>query len=67
MERQVILERQRIGIERARAEGKYQGRKPTDEAMIKTARLLKVNGMKMPDIAKQLNVGESTLYRLLKK
>jgi len=65
MERETMLERQRIGIERAKAEGRYKGRKPTDEAMVKTAKQLKNNGMKVADIAKQLKVGQSTLYRLL--
>jgi len=65
MERETMLERQRIGIERAKAEGKYKGRKPTDEAMIETAKQLRANGMKTPDIAKQLKIGQSTLYRLL--
>jgi len=67
MERQQLLERQRIGIERAKADGKYKGRKATNEKVIATARKLLAEGMTKEDVAKQLNIGVSTLYRLIKK
>jgi DNA invertase Pin-like site-specific DNA recombinase len=31
-EREIMLERQRVGIEKAKTEGKYKGRKPTARA-----------------------------------
>ena len=66
MERQNMLERQRIGIDRAKAEGKYKGRNPIGEATIATARRMRVEGASMDEVSKQLKIGVSTLYRLLK-
>ncbi len=67
MEREQMLERQAIGIQRAKAEGKYQGRKPTDEAVIAHAKELIAKGMTKAAVAKQLNMGQSTLYKHLAK
>jgi DNA invertase Pin-like site-specific DNA recombinase len=53
MEREQMLERQTIGVTRAKAEGKYTGRKAIDQVMAKAG------------VAKQLNIGESTLYKYL--
>ena len=65
MEKQLLLERQAIGIKRAKAEGKYTGRKALDENIIKTAKSLIASGMSKAAPAKQLNIGESTLYKYL--
>jgi len=65
MERETMLERQRIGIERAKAEGRYKGRKALDPAIMKTAKELIANGMKKKAVAKHLSIGESTLYKYL--
>ena len=66
MERESMLERQRIGINRAKAEGgKYVGRKKLDSAVIKTAKSLLASGMSKKAVASQLNIGESTLYKYL--
>jgi len=65
MEREMMLERQKVGIERAKAEGKYQGRKALDQSVIKTAKDLIANGMSKAKVAKQLSIGESTLYKYL--
>lgn len=65
MEREYMMERQRIGIERAKKEGKYHGRKATDPEVLKTAKILIDQGMSKRNTAKQLGIGESTLYRLL--
>ncbi len=67
MEREQMLERQRIGIERAKAEGKYKGRKCVDRSIIESARVLLAAGKTKKSVAKQLNIGEATLYRYLKK
>tara|TARA_R110002124_G_scaffold229799_2_gene394958 strand:- start:8261 stop:8815 length:555 start_codon:yes stop_codon:yes gene_type:complete len=67
MERETMLERQRVGIERAKAEGRYKGKKPLDKAVINTATALIAQGMKKKDVAKQLKIGESTLYKYLIK
>lgn len=65
MELQTLRDRQRIGIDRAKHDGLYTGRKPISPEILSTARQLKSNGLPVVKIAKQLNVGVSTLYRLL--
>jgi DNA invertase Pin-like site-specific DNA recombinase len=65
MEKELLLERQAIGIARAKKEGRYTGRKPLDKALRATARAMLEQGMSKAATAKQLNIGESTLYRYL--
>ncbi len=65
MERDVLLERQRIGIDRAKSEGAYKGRRAIDKSVIITAKDLISKGMKKKAVAKQLRIGESTLYKYL--
>jgi len=65
MEREQLRERQAIGIARAKAEGKYQGRQAVDPATIKTAKMLIEQGQSKVSVAKQLGIGLSTLYKHL--
>lgn len=65
MEREQLKERQAIGIARAKAEGKYTGRKALDPATIKTAKMLIEQGQDKKSVAKQLKIGLSTLYKYL--
>lgn len=65
MERELMLERQRIGIEKAKADGKYTGRKALDPKLVDMAKRLVADGMAKPAVAKQLNMGLSTLYKYL--
>ena len=67
MELETLRERQRIGIDRAKKEGKYTGRKPVDPKIIDTALQLKSNGVSIDTIAAQLKLGRSTLYREISK
>jgi DNA invertase Pin-like site-specific DNA recombinase len=64
-ERDLLLERQRVGIERAKNDGKYIGRFPA--ARNQAARVLELhkNGTKPSDIAKQLGIGRSSVYALI--
>ena len=64
-ERAIMLERQREGIAKAKIEGKYRGRKPT--AQEKTAEVLALHkqGLGATDIAKQLKIGRSSVYRAI--
>lgn len=64
-EREMMLERQREGIAKAKAEGKYKGRKPT--AMAKTDEVLELRdkGVGPTEIAKQLSIGRASVYRIL--
>lgn len=64
-EREVMLERQREGIEKARREGKYKGRKPTAMAKADEVRTLKAEGIGATEIAKRLNIGRASVYRAL--
>ena len=65
-EREIMLERQREGIARAKAEGKYKGRKPT--AMMQAARVkeLKGAGLGATEIAVELGIARASVYRALK-
>ncbi|PTU77219.1 hypothetical protein DBO86_20800 [Pseudomonas indoloxydans] len=65
MERELMLERQRIGIEKAKADGKYTGRKALDPVVVQTAKKLVAEGMAKPAVAKHLKMGLSTLYKYL--
>ncbi|MGV2977236.1 recombinase family protein [Roseibium alexandrii] len=64
-EREIMLERQREGIAKAKAEGKYKGRKPTVRNRANEIRELKEKGMAATEIAKELNVGRASVYRAL--
>ena len=64
-ERGIMLERQREGIAKAQAAGRYKGRKPT--AREKAAEVMKLHkdGVRPTDIAKQLGIGRASVYRIL--
>lgn len=66
-EREIMLERQREGIAKAKAEGKYKGRVPTARRQADKIVELKAGGMKAEDIAVQLGVGRSSVFRILKE
>ena len=62
-EREIMLERQREGIAKAKAEGKYKGRRPTIKP--EEIRALKDEGLGAAAIARKLGVGRASVYRLL--
>jgi DNA invertase Pin-like site-specific DNA recombinase len=64
-ERGMMLERQREGIARAKAEGKYTGRKATARAKANLVRELHEKGIGATEIAKQLGIGRASVYRVL--
>ena len=64
-ERSIMLERQREGIAKAKAAGKYKGRKPTAMAKSDDVLALKAKGMKPNDIAKEVGIGRASVYRIL--
>ncbi|WP_120010588.1 recombinase family protein [Teichococcus vastitatis] len=64
-ERAMMLERQREGIAKAKAEKKYKGRKPTARAKADDVRRLKAEGVKPTEIARQLGIGRASVYRVL--
>jgi DNA invertase Pin-like site-specific DNA recombinase len=61
-EREVMLERQREGIAKAKAEGKYKVRAPTARAKAaQVLELAKQPGMTKEEIANALNIGVAGL------
>jgi DNA invertase Pin-like site-specific DNA recombinase len=64
-EREIMLERQREGIEKARRAGKYKGRKPTARAKADDVLALRDRGVGPTEIAKQLGIGRASVYRIL--
>jgi DNA invertase Pin-like site-specific DNA recombinase len=64
-EREMMLERQREGIAKAKSEGRYKGRKPIDAQRRKSIFKLAAEGSTRAAIASQLGVGEATVYRIL--
>lgn len=62
-ERELMLERQREGIAKAKAEGKYTGRKATIEPGDVLS--LKAQGIGPAAIAKRLGLARSSVYRVL--
>jgi DNA invertase Pin-like site-specific DNA recombinase len=63
-EREIMLERQREGIAKAKAEGLYQGR-PPDAEKHKAVKQLKADGVPPAEIAKRLKIARSSVYRIL--
>ena len=64
-EREMMLERQREGVAKAKADGKYKGRKPISDELRQEVINLVAGGMAKTGIAKQLNIGEASVYRIL--
>jgi len=64
-ERELMLERQREGVARAKAEGKYKGRKPTARARAAEIATLKADGVRPVEIARRLGIGRASVYRVL--
>jgi DNA invertase Pin-like site-specific DNA recombinase len=64
-EREVMLERQREGIAKAKGEGKYKGRKATARAKSDEVAALAQSGMTRAAIAEKLGVSERSVYRVL--
>ncbi|GBR23373.1 DNA resolvase [Gluconobacter japonicus NBRC 3271] len=64
-ERDLMLERQREGIAKARQEGKYKGRPRTVMSQAETIRRMKADGLSAAAIAKELGIARSGVYRAL--
>jgi DNA invertase Pin-like site-specific DNA recombinase len=65
-ERDMMLERQREGIAKAKSQGKYKGRKPTAQNKADEVRALKAQGYSMGAIAMQLGIGKGSVHRILR-
>lgn len=64
-EREMMLERQREGIAKAKAEGKYRGRKPSARAKADEVIALQTRGTSLSEIARQLKIGKASVHRIL--
>lgn len=64
-EREMMLERQREGIAKAKAEGKYRGRQPKARQMAPEVRKLVSAGESKRQVAKKLGISERSVYRVL--
>jgi DNA invertase Pin-like site-specific DNA recombinase len=64
-EREIMLERQREGIAKAKADGKYKGRAPTAQAKAEEIKKMHDSGIRPDDIAERLKVGRSSVYRII--
>jgi predicted transposase/invertase (TIGR01784 family) len=64
-EREMMLERQREGIQKAKTEGKYKGRKPTARAKAESVKRLLSTGMSKAEVIDQLGISRTSLYRIL--
>ncbi len=65
-EREIMLERQREGIAKAKAEGKYKGRKSIALDLKQEIARLVGGGMAKAKVARELKIGEATVYRVLR-
>lgn len=63
-ERSMMLERQKIGIAKARADGKFKGRAPTVQKQSAEIEELLAQGLGPTDVAEKLGVARSSVYRV---
>lgn len=66
-EREIMLERQREGIAKAKADGKYRGRVPTARAKADEIKSLHRAGVGASEIARRLKIGRASVYRILQE
>ncbi len=64
-EREMMLERQREGIAKAKSEARYRGRKPIEAERRHNVYRLATESSTRAVIAAQLKIGEATVYRIL--
>ncbi|KIN65650.1 Resolvase [Sulfitobacter noctilucae] len=63
-EREMMLERQREGIAKAKEAGRYKGRKPTARMQVGEIRGLLAQGLTKRAVAAQLGLSERSIYRV---
>lgn len=66
-ERELMLERQREGIAKAKADGKYTGRKPISEAKADEVLRLRADKMTVEAIVAATGVKRTSVFRILKE
>lgn len=63
---EIMLERQREGILKAKAEGKYKGRKTIQSHIKQDVIKLVSSGESKVEVSRKLGIGEATVYRIMK-
>jgi len=68
MERELLLERQALGIAQAKVDGKYKGKQTNPKTIAKCKEAMEYveNGMSKEKAAKAVGIGIATLYRYIK-
>jgi DNA invertase Pin-like site-specific DNA recombinase len=64
-EREMMLERQREGIAKAKRDGRYKGRAPTARRQAAAIAALKADGVTPTEIASKSGIGRASVYRVL--
>ncbi len=64
-ERELMLERQREGIAKAKADGKYIGRQPTARAKAREVMRLREEGKSAADIVRAVGISRASVFRIL--
>ena len=65
-EREIMLERQREGVAKVKAQGKYKGRVPTAQRNAAEVIQLRGQGVKPNVIAQKLEISRASVFRVLK-
>lgn len=65
-ERDLMLERQKEGIAKAKGEGKYTGRAPTARAKSAEVLALHAQGVAVVEIARRMGIGTASAFRILR-
>lgn len=64
-ERAIMLERQKVGVAKAKAEGRYRGRVPTARRQGARVNELRATGLGATAIAALLSISRASVYRIL--
>jgi DNA invertase Pin-like site-specific DNA recombinase len=64
-ERSIMLERQKIGVAKAKAEGRYRGRAPTARRQSRRVFELRRSGKGASAIAAEVGISRASVYRIL--
>lgn len=64
-ERELMLERQREGIAKAKAEGKYAGRQPTARRKAAEVMRMRAEGKSARDIQDALGISKASVFRII--
>lgn len=66
LERSLMLERQREGIAKAKADRKHKAKAPTARAKSAEVAKMKAEGKTVPEITSALEISRASVFRILK-